>query len=405
MENLKNKKKTLIITIILIFIFVSIVSIFHGKDRFLKNKSNILFSKIFGFTGELFKSGSTNAEKENKKDCLSNYYLSLETSSAADKLYIIKKNDKELYSDLIKIMNRKSPNKTSNILKLIRNIDKRKDYLSSIFNEIQKGKEKEIKEEVETLENIDTLASIKKIEQMTYEDEEYLSILPKIISIMDEKKSAEILFYIDNNIKKKTMAKLENKKRNDLEKLIFKMEYQDRKLEDIAKTYDSKSTKEVVKEIGNEEIYSMKKLSYIYMNLSIEKAAEVLAEIKNDEFVEELISAIGKEEELRKVDNSRMTEINEAVKFLREYNEKVDELVEVYSKMSTNNVAKVVENMMGNTKKVTSLEIDSSPIYEISDSTIILDVLSRMKKPTLSKIINNMDSKKASKLTQMLASP
>ena len=108
---------------------------------------------------------------------------------------------------------------------------------------------------------------------------------------------------------------------------------------------------------------------------------------------------------MKKVENSKTIDISEAIQFVSEYNRKIDELVIVYEKMSPDAIAKIVENMMDNTKTVTSLEIDSTSIYEISDSTIILDVLSRMKKPTVSKIINNMSTKKATQLTQLLAKP
>lgn len=201
------------------------------------------------------------------------------------------------------------------------------------------------------------------------------------------------------------MAKLEDKKRNDLDRLMFKKEMEDKKLEDLAKTYQLKPAKVAIKEIGNEETYTIEQLSYIYMNLSVESSTEILAKIKNDEFVKEIFSAIGREEELRKIESSKIAEISEAIKFKKKYNKKIDELVKVYEEMSYSTVAKVTEDMMKNTKEVTSLEIGSSRIYEISDSTIIVDVLSRMKKSTLSKIMDNMDTEKASQLTQMLASP
>lgn len=403
MNRLKKSKKALIIALVLILMVLgSLICIRYGK---IKNTKNFTIGKVIDSVRRKFRSRPTNAEKEDKKVVLSDYYLSLKNSEAADKLYIVKMNDKELFNDLIRIMNRKSADKTSAVLKLIRNIELKKDFLFSTYDEIQEEKQLQIKKEIETLESIDTLAGIRKIERMTNEYNDYMGILPYVIERMEDEKASELLFYIDNNIKEEIMARLDVKKRNDLEKIILKKEIKDDKLQDLAKRYDSKPVEEVIKEIGNEEIYSIEELSYIYMNLSIEKAAEILSKIKEDEFVEEIFVFLRREEELRKSNNSKTVEINEAVKFLREYNSKIDELVEVYEKMSASNVAKITEKMLENTEEVTSLKIDSMPIYEISDSTIIVDVLRKMKKTSLSKIINNMNTKKASQLTQMLASP
>ncbi|HHV27235.1 hypothetical protein FYJ27_09275 [Anaerosalibacter bizertensis] len=403
MNKLKKSKKALIIALVLIPIVLG--SLLYVKNGKVKNATNLIIGRTIDFVKGKLRTGSTNAEKEEKKISLSDYYLSLKNSEAADKLYIVKMNDKGLFNDLIRLMNRKSADKTSEVLKLIRNIELKKDFLSSTYDEIQEEKQIEIKREIETLESMDTLAGIRKVERMANEYGDYMEIFPYVIDRMEDEKASELLFYMDNNIKKEIMSELEIKKRNNLERIILQKEIKYDKLKNLARSYDSKPTDEVIKEIGNKEVYSIEELSYIYMNLSVEKAAEILSRIKEDELVEEIFVYLEREEELRKSNDSKTAEINEAVKFLREYNSKIDELVEVYERMSASNVAKITEKMLENTEKVTSLEIDSMPIYEISDSTIVVDVLRKMKKTSLSKIINNMNTKKASQLTQMLASP
>ena len=83
----------------------------------------------------------------------------------------------------------------------------------------------------------------------------------------------------------------------------------------------------------------------------------------------------------------------------------VDELVEVYKKMDPSDVGNILESMMGNNKTVTKFEVDSTPVFEISDSTIVLDVLGKMKKSAVSEILGSMSAKNAAELTQMLAKP
>lgn len=302
-------------------------------------------------------------------------------------------------------MNGMSPSKTSEILKLVRSIELRKDLLFSIYDEIQEEKQNQLKDEISRLEKNDILVSVNEIGKRVAEESGYLEKLPSIINFMNEDKASSILYYLDENIVDTVLSKLEDEKKSKLQNGMLIKEIEDEKWRDLASLYEAKPLDTAIEEIGNEKIYSMDKLGSIYMNLSVKKAAEILSNVEDDNFTEELFTAIRREEQLKKVENSKTIDISEAIQFVSEYNRKIDELVIVYEKMSPDAIAKIVENMMDNTKTVTSLEIDSTSIYEISDSTIILDVLSRMKKPTVSKIINNMSTKKATQLTQLLAKP
>ncbi len=60
---------------------------------------------------------------------------------------------------------------------------------------------------------------------------------------------------------------------------------------------------------------------------------------------------------------------------------------------------------MDNNTTVTALEINSEPIFQLTDASIIIDVLSRMRNKTLSSIMDYMSTENASRLTQALARP
>lgn len=411
MESTEKPKKKKVSKIILILIIALVIvplgvgSVVYNTNKSFRDKMNTKLIKAPGFVGKYFRNYPTESEKQDKKKYLASYYLSLDSSRAADKIYIVKKNDEELFSDIIKIMNGMSPSKTSEILKLVRSIELRKDLLFSIYDEIQEEKQNQLKDEISRLEKNDILVSVNEIGKRVAEESGYLEKLPSIINFMNEDKASSILYYLDEDIVDTVLSKLEDEKKSKLQNGMLIKEIEDEKWRDLASLYEAKPLDTAIEEIGNEKIYSMDKLGSIYMNLSVKKAAEILSNVEDDNFTEELFIAIRREEQLKKVENSKTIDISEAIQFVSEYNRKIDELVIVYEKMSPDAIAKIVENMMDNTKTVTSLEIDSTSIYEISDSTIILDVLSRMKKPTVSKIINNMSTKKATQLTQLLAKP
>ncbi|CCQ97489.1 conserved hypothetical protein [[Clostridium] ultunense Esp] len=411
MENVevakKNKSRKLKLILIISFIVIPILvaSLTYFNNKTFKLKVNNLLGKVPGKIGEYFRSSPVEAEQNGKKTYLADYYLSLDPNIAADKLYIIKKEDGKLYSEIIRLMNSNSTTKTGEVIKLVRNIELRKDLLSSIYEEIKGEKEGEFLDEINRLENQDLLITIKEIEGRVEKDSQFKESLSDIFTFISEDRARDILYYIDGDIKEDILYSLSDDKRTSIESKLSAKEIQYLKLADLANLYEVKPIEEVLEEIGNTNEYSMEELGIIYKNFSVLRSAETLSKIEEDTFIEELFTAIRKEEELEGVEESITNEIGKSIQFITEYNRKIDDLVAVYNKMSPDKVAEIVEQMMGNNTTVTALEINSEPVFQISDASIIVDVVTRMRNKTLSSIMDNMSTENASKLTQMLARP
>ena len=407
-ENVKKGKSSrlkLILIILLIIVPVLIVTIVYFNNKTFKNKVNNLLGGLPGIAGEHFSSFPAESDDNDKKTYLANHYISLEPAIAADKLYIIKKEDDKLYSEIIRLMNSNSTSKTEEIIKLVRNIESKKGSLSSIYDEVQEGKENLLTAEINRLENQDLLTTINEIEKRIETDEVFEESLPNIITMISQERAADILYYIDETIEDKVLYSLGDNKRADIEGKLLSKKVEQAKLADLASLYEVKPVEVAVEEIGNIEEYTIEELGLIYKNLSVLKSAEILSKLDDDGFIEELYTAIRKEEQLNGEEASITNDISKSMQFITEYNNKIDDLVKVYGKMNPDKAAKIVEKMMTNNNTVTALEIDSEPVFEISDASIIIDVLSRMGNKTLSSIMNYISTDKASTLTQMLVRP
>ncbi|MCF6463337.1 hypothetical protein [Clostridium sp. Cult1] len=401
----KKKKLKLILIVVLIIIPILVIGLIYYNNMTFKSKINKVLGNVPGGVGEYFKSSPTESERNDKKTFLANHYLSLDPAIAADKLYIVKKDDEKLYSEIIRLMNSNSTSRTGEIIKLVRNIELRKDLLFSIHDEIQKEKQNELLDEINRLENQDLLLTINEIENRIQTDHEFKENILDIFTLMDEGKAKDILYYMDDGIREDVLSSLSNDKRTSLESRLSTKKIEITKLADLANFYEVKPIEEILEEVGNSNKYSMEELGIIYKNFSILKSAEILSKIEEDSFVEELFGAIRKEEELNGEEESITNEISKSIQFITEYNKKIDDLVTVYNKMSPDKVAKIVEQMMGNNTTVTALEINSEPIFQLTDASIIIDVLSRMRNKTLSSIMDYMSTENASRLTQALARP
>lgn len=410
MGNIKQKKSwkvRLILITLLIILPLSILTFLYFNNKSFNSKANNILSKLPGALGEYFYSSSDfdDVDSEYKKEYLANHFLSLDSNTAADKLYIIKGEDEKLYAEIIRIMNSNSPTKTSEIITIVRNREQSKNILSSIYDEVKDRNESKFLDEVNRLENQDLLNTINEITKRVEKDKEFRDNISEIFTVMDEEKAAEILYYLDESLKDDILFSLEDNIRSTIEAKLSAKKAEYLKLVDLAGLYEVKPVETAVEEIGNTEIYTIDELGTIYRNLSILKSAEILSKVDDDDFIQELFNSIRKQEELNGDEKSITGEISKTIQFMSEYNKKIDDLVSVYEKMNPSKVAKIVEKMMDNDTTVTYLEIFSEPAYEITDSTIVIDVLSRMGNKTLSSIMNYISTDKASKLTQMLVEP
>jgi flagellar motility protein MotE (MotC chaperone) len=410
MENIENinenksKKNKFLRIITPIIIALIILSLLYVNNKTFKTKVNNLLERLPGTAGEYFRNSPTDKERQIMKSELADYYLALEPDTAADKLYIIKKEDDKLYQDIIKLMNSTSSSKTAEIIELVRKIELRRDLLVSIYDEIQFEKESFLMGESERFQGKDLYIIINEIEKRFARDQEFKDNLPYIFSYMDENQAANILYYIDDSIKDEVLYSLNQGKRNNLENKIISKRAKEDRLKELAYLYDAKPNKLAIEEIGNTEKYSIEELAIIYKNMSILKSAEILSNIDNEEFVQKLFTAIKTEEQLLK-EETITKEIGKSMEFISEYNDKVSNLVDIYEKMRPDKVAKIAEKMLNNDSTVTILEIQAEPVFKISDVSIMVDVLSRMNNKTLAKIMDNMNDRRASILTQELAKP
>ncbi len=395
-----SSKILVILLIVLLLIPVGIITILYNNNQTFKISVNEFLTKMPGPVGNYFANIPTEMERTEKIHYLSDYYLELDPNTAAEKIYIVKKDDEKLYVDLIKSMNSISITKTEEIVNRIRNMELRKDLLFSVYEEVLKEEDEKLLSEVSRIENQDISLSIGEIEN-NYSNREFLKILGEV----NVNTLGEILYYVDPDLRDYVLSSFSHNKRNAIKGIINRKTNEIVDLEEIAKVYETKSVENAIEILGNTNTYSLDQLAIIYSNLSILKSAKILSNINDEAFVQDLFSRIIRYEGLTNSEISITQNISRGIEFFNEYNVKINELVMIYDKMSPEKVAKIVENMIGNTNAITSIELEAENILELSDRDIIVDVLSKLRKQNQSKILDLMEAETASQLTRLLARP
>lgn len=371
--------KTIGFLLILILIpLVILIFIYYTNDNF-RETTNGHLRNTPGFIGEYFSKFPTEKEKDDKVQYIAKYYIKLDKAVAGDKLYIIKKNDEQLYLDIIKKMKLISLNKTESIIKYVRDIELRKDSIISIYDEIEKEKENKLNYLFNRFGKLSTDIAILEIKEDYLNNYNNLDELIAILKNIKKDKLIDILLYLDKKSQNDIFEKL---KINDtsfykeIKSLLIEKEKKNEELDYLANVYEVMDVKKASDEIGNENKYRIEELSKIYLGLTPSKSAKILIN-SSIEFKNKLFESIRNIERLKNITNSITVEIENELTKIKQYNSNKMELVTLYEKMNPNEAAKLLGKMY------------------VTDSPLVIDILLSMNKTKAASIINNLDTRTA----------
>lgn len=397
-------KFTLILTIILIGLPLGVMTIFYYTNSTFQSTANE-YLKELPVVGTHFNKIPTDDEKTIKIIDLAEYYKNLDPERAAEKLYIISQDEEELYNEIINALKSDWLRETKEILEKVRNIEIRDDMLISLYDEMQQEKAAVFTNEASRLEKMDIKLVIEEINASISKDKTNLTNIAKTLNSMKPENASQILYYLDDTLQLTILSiidDIDEENAKILNTLVREIEYKNMKLIELAEIYETKDIETAFSEIGGTNFYSVEDLPLIYMNLSPKKSAEILFNNQDQQFVDKLFKSITEKERLNNIYPSITIEINQILSYLNQYNRKIDELVTIYEKMDPDSVGKIVEDMLRNDAVLSSFKIDTNKLYKVSDASIILDVLRKMSKTNISKIINTMSSRRAAELSRKL---
>ncbi len=149
----------------------------------------------------------------------------------------------------------------------------------------------------------------------------------------------------------------------------------------------------------------MDDLAIIYKNLGAKKAGEILAKSQDEQFVFDLIAKVKANELLENDEDLLTPDILKSLKIFREFDDNVNELIQVYSEMDTNKVVQIVKNMLLNASPSKVYELNNGELITISDEDLILEILTSFPQEKIATILASLDQTLSSELTRKLALP
>lgn len=403
------KKGTLGKVLLTIFVglpLITMLLLYNFSDT-VKNSTNRVLRKT-PIIKNIVGSFPTSEELSSRQQTIAKHYIEdLDIKSAADKLYIVKKEDDKLYRALVSRMDKLSTDKTKSILKEVRTLELRKDLTANLYEDVEDEKITNIKDIAAKLEGMNTRVAVEEINKGDIVTEEEFT---KALVYMNDSAAVDILYYLDGGARSNILFKLSNENMNrkqELQNLLSEKRVKEEELNftsiKMAEMYSVKNPEESIKEIGNSEDYSIDLLSRIYMNLTPDKSAEILVNSEDEEFLTELFDEIRKKEELLGMDQAIGVTINNIMTYLKQYKQKVSDLTVIYDKMEPEEAASTLEKLIKNKDSITVFTIAEEEGYKLSDYTVAVDIMKKMKGTKLAKIFESMTPELRAQITKILA--
>ena len=213
------------------------------------------------------------------------------------------------------------------------------------------------------------------------------------------------MYQLDQVDRDKIYAALSDTKAQSIRNAYSSKQRRKEDLQQIADVYKSEAADTLINTLGNTSVYSLDDLAIIYKELGAKKAGEVLAKSDDETFVFDIISKIKANELLDNGEDLLTPDILKSLKIYKEFDDNVNELINVYSKMDTTKVVSIVRNMMLNASPSQTYDLNNGEMISISDEDLILRILTSFPQDKIATILSSLDQTLSSELTRKLALP
>lgn len=405
-DNPKTKSKgCLVVLLVLLLVPILAFSGLYFGIREFRMGANALLSGVPGPIGTYFGQFPTQTEEMENIRRVSDYMLKLDVDRAVDKLLLLQKDDRRIYDEVIKDMLRINPNKTRIFLEAIRQNGLATDVLKETLQSIEAEQSETLKKVAAFWESLPSNAAVDEVEKAIEASINGHKEAAAIFEHISDARAVAILYKLDVVDRNKIFSYLSDDKRMSIKNTYTASERRKSDLKQLSGLYGADGAATLAQTIGGTDLYSMDDLAIIYKALGAKKAGEVLAKIDDEQLVFDIIGKIKANEILEAGTDLITPDILKSLKIYREFDDNVKELVDVYAKMNTGDVVKVVRNMMVNATPSQVYTLDNGDLISISDEDLIVTILEHFPQKKIAEILSALDETLASELTRKLALP
>lgn len=406
MTEKKKKGNALIPTLIVLIVIPSIVT---AGAYFLfpsfKQMINSALTILPGPAGVYFSSMPTELETNEKIKSIAEYMLKVEQNRSVDKLILIKKDNPDMYDQILRTMLRINPNQTKMIMEQIRANTLSKDSFANTLDQIQKEQAEDYKKQSTFLEGLSTATALEEVKFLMTSSVNGYKDVARTMELMDPIIASKIVEKLDKDLYKKLIFEMKPDLAAKVRTEITNRTNYQQELKNAAQIYASQEIDKLVTIIGNTNTYKIEELANIYYDLGAVKAGKVLAKVKEDQFINDLTSALRTKVINENGKDNITKDLLKSLKIYRDFDDNVNELVTIYEKMQTTTVAEVIKSMMRNSSEPKVYALGNGENIVITDEELALAIMNKFSKKKVGEILSTLDSTLSSEMTRKLALP
>lgn len=405
----KKKKGVLIKGVLFLLLFFIIipsmgVAGFYFLNQTFQYRFNAALSSA-PVVGTYFESLPTKAEKEAQITEVAKYFLDISYDRAVDKLILIYNEDREMYDSIIRAMMKMHPNRTKLVLENIRDQQLKGDAISSVLDEIIDERDVDLTEEANNLLALPFASVREEMMQIINDGLNGYSNLARILGKMDAVKAYDLLTLLDDVDENQVLEAMSVETRNSINQEKNKDMNNTQRLLSLSEIYQSKSPESLVDVLGSTSQYSISELAIIFKELGVLKTGEILSATEDDEFVNSIITEMKNNEILSEGEDLLTKDILKTLKIHKDFDDNILKLTNIYASMESEDVSRVLSDLMNNRSLPEVYVLDSGDIITISDEDLAYEILGKFDDTRIAEIIGFFDERLASEVTRKLIIP
>ncbi|MBS3994338.1 MAG: hypothetical protein KGZ33_00965 [Alkaliphilus sp.] len=399
--------KTIIIVIsVFTFLPITIMSMLYFISDDFKYIANDYLSVMPGTLGQYFNNYPTREEKETQKIEVAEHLITLEPNSAADKLLIIQNSSMVLYGEIIELMDQMNTQRTEEIHEKLRERSIKDNVLVSTINQFRNDELNQIKQKSSYYENINAHDAATEINTNLLAEIVSYRELASIIEQMNEENAVRILNKLDEEVSENIISNIPNKgKKEMISDMIRKERIRRSQLISKAQIYNLENPDKLVPSLGSNAKYKNDELSLIYRNMDILNGGKILSKVEDEEFLHSLFEQLKKDEMFEKSQTSFTQELISATNIFREYEDRVNEFIDICTKMETQQIVELIGNLYNSVNAPQRHVINDNLSINISDRDLAISIIGRLNPKLVADVLSNMDAVTASEISKSLALP
>ncbi|MTI57298.1 hypothetical protein [Geosporobacter ferrireducens] len=399
-------KIIVIVLVVFTMIPATILGIMYFTNENFKYIANNYLSQSPGFIGTYFQSFPTREEKEARKKLVANYLLNTDVSRASDKLTIIKQEDEALYNDLIRIMGQINSKQTEKVLELLRDNSLKKDILTLTLEQIEADNKNTLVDKAKFYETLTLANLIKEIEQNLMNEFVSFREIGLIMEQMKDATTIKVLKHLDEDVTTRILSNFESKeKQGKIQQNLHQLKDKELSLMNAAQIYNGEKIEILAKELGDEKKYKLDELIVIFRNMDLLQTAKTFNRMEDAQFQSKLLSKMKEAEILEPDQGLKTDDVLLAMRLFRQHDERVNDLIKVYGKMTAQQIADLIENLYKGNGNIIKETFSNKESITITDKDLALGLLRSLKEKTQAEVIAALESKLGSEISKQLTMP